>query len=126
MRRLNRERDEETRALSQGLTFLHIKNMPMRQLLIEAILSMTGMYSRGRSNATNVQVKRNNIWLPHLPKAFDGFRILHLTDLHADMSMSAISRVTELIPDLPYDLCVLTIKREFPSPSGDRDESASR
>ena len=34
--------------------------------------------------------------------------ILHLTDLHVDMSASALERVAELALDLEYDLCVLT------------------
>ena len=46
--------------------------------------------------------------LPNLPSAFDGFTILHLSDLHADMSGPALQRVAELTPDLDYDLCVLT------------------
>ena len=40
--------------------------------------------------------------------AFDGFRILHLSDLHTDMSEPAMTRLLELLPGLEYDLCVLT------------------
>ncbi len=43
-----------------------------------------------------------------LPPAFDGFQILHLSDLHVDTNEEAVSRVIELIPDLHYDICVLT------------------
>jgi predicted MPP superfamily phosphohydrolase len=31
-------------------------------------------------------VSRNTVHLPTLPHVFDGFTILHLSDLHADMS----------------------------------------
>ena len=78
--------------------------MPIEQILIEAVLQIIGMYWRGHSNAGKVQVRRNDVLLPHLPEAFDGFKILHLSDLHADMSASAIGRVTELVPGLAYDL----------------------
>ncbi|TJW29834.1 MAG: metallophosphoesterase, partial [Mesorhizobium sp.] len=39
---------------------------------------------------------------------FDGFQILHLSDLHVDMSRPAMDRVIELVSDLDYDICVLT------------------
>ena len=43
-----------------------------------------------------------------LPPAFDGFTILQLSDLHADMSGAAMDRLIELLPGLRYDVCVLT------------------
>jgi predicted MPP superfamily phosphohydrolase len=58
--------------------------------------------------AGQVQLRRNTVHLPNLPTSFDGFTILHLSDLHADMSGPAMQQVAELAPDLDYDLCVLT------------------
>jgi predicted MPP superfamily phosphohydrolase len=106
--RLGIEREHEAQAFGQGLTFLHIENMPVVQALIQTVLHMTGTYSRGRANAANVQLVRNEVRLSHLPQAFDGFTILHMSDLHADMSKAAMQRVAELARDLDYDLCVLT------------------
>jgi uncharacterized protein len=106
--RLGIEREHEAQAFGQGLTFLHIENMPLMQAMIEVILRVTGTYSRGRANAGNVQLRRNEVRFPHLPEAFDGFTILHLSDLHADMSGPALMRVAELLGDLDYDLCVMT------------------
>jgi uncharacterized protein len=68
----------------------------------------SGTYWRGRSNAAKVVVKRNTIRLPALPASFDGFTILHLSDLHADLSQGALERAAELANDVEYDLCVLT------------------
>jgi len=106
--RLGIEREHEAQAFGQGLTFLHIENMPLMQAMIEVVLRVTGAYSRGRVNAGNVQLRRNEVRFPHLPEAFDGFTILHLSDLHADMSGPALMRVVELLGDLDYDLCVMT------------------
>src|SRR5207244_4227003 len=39
---------------------------------------------------------------------FDGFTLLHISDLHVDMNEGAMRRLTEFLPDLSYDLCVLT------------------
>jgi uncharacterized protein len=76
--------------------------------MIEIALRVTGTYGRGRANAGKVQLRRNTAHLPNLPSAFDGFIILHLSDLHADMSGRAMQRIAELASDLDYDLCVLT------------------
>ena len=46
--------------------------------------------------------------LPELPTAFDGFTILHLSDLHVDVSHAAMQRLIELLPGVRYDICVLT------------------
>ena len=76
--------------------------------MIEAILHATGTYWWGRANAAKVQLRRNDVRIPRLPKVFEGFTILHLSDLHADMSAPALERVAELAVGLEYDLCVLT------------------
>jgi uncharacterized protein len=106
--RLGIEREHEAQAFGQGLTFLHIENMPLMQAMIEIVLRITGTYSRGRANAGKVELRRNQVRFPHLPEEFDGFTILHLSDLHADMSGPALARVAELLVDLDYDLCVMT------------------
>jgi uncharacterized protein len=43
-----------------------------------------------------------------LPAAFDGYTILHLSDLHVDISEGAMRCLVELLGGLRYDLCVLT------------------
>jgi predicted MPP superfamily phosphohydrolase len=43
-----------------------------------------------------------------LPPLFDGYTILHISDMHVDMSEAAMQRLIELVEGLPYDLCVLT------------------
>jgi predicted MPP superfamily phosphohydrolase len=106
--RLGIEREHEAQAFGQGLSFMHIENMPLMQATIEVVLRVTGTYWRGRENAGKVQLRRNTVRLLRLPNAFDGFAILHLSDLHADMSGPALQRVAELASGLEYDLCVLT------------------
>ena len=78
------------------------------QAMIEIGLRVTGTYWRGRANAGKVQLRRNTVHLANLPSSFDGFTILHLSDLHADISGPAMQRVADLAHDLAYDLCVLT------------------
>jgi predicted MPP superfamily phosphohydrolase len=106
--RLGMEREHEAQAFGQGLNFLHLENLPLMQVMIEIALRVTGTYWRGQANARNVQVRRNVVLLPNLPSAFDGFTVLHLSDLHADLSRPAMQRTAELVHNLAYDLCVLT------------------
>ena len=44
----------------------------------------------------------------NLPESFDGFTILHISDLHADISVGAMRHLLDLVGDLEYDICVLT------------------
>jgi len=106
--RLGMEREHEAQAFGQGLSFLHLENMPVMQAIIELVLRMTGTYWLGLANAGKVQLRQNIVRLPKLPSAFDGFTILHLSDLHADLSGPAMRRAAELARGLHYDLCVLT------------------
>jgi hypothetical protein len=45
-----------------------------------------GLYWRARQNAERILVKRNDVRFAELPPAFDGFTILHISDLHVDMN----------------------------------------
>jgi uncharacterized protein len=106
--RLGIERDHEAQVFGQGLTFFHLENLTSSHRLIEWMLRLSGLYWRGKRNAARLRLTSNMIALPELPVAFDGFRILHLSDLHIDMSTDAMNCAAELIVGLSYDLCVLT------------------
>ena len=43
-----------------------------------------------------------------LPRAFANFTILHISDLHVDISEGATRHLVRLVGDLQYDICVLT------------------
>ena len=106
--RLGIEKDHEAQAFGQGLTFLHLENLPISHAIIEGILRLSGMYWRGRGNAGRVRLRHNDVFSERLPPPFDGLTILHLSDLHADMSVAAMAAAATLVHDMSYDLCVLT------------------
>jgi predicted MPP superfamily phosphohydrolase len=107
-RRLSKEKRHEARAVSRGFTFLHIENLPISHAMIEMVLRLSGTYWRGRSNAAKVRLRNNEVFSERLPPQFDGFTILHISDLHADMSADALTEAARLVSGLQYDLCVLT------------------
>ncbi|MGA9604840.1 MAG: metallophosphoesterase [Methyloceanibacter sp.] len=106
--RLGIEKDHEAQVFGQGINFFHIENLPLSHAVISAVLMATGLYWRGLGNAAKVELRENLIVSPRLPKAFDGFTILQLSDLHVEMSEGAMDRVVALLKDASYDLCVLT------------------
>jgi uncharacterized protein len=107
-RRLSKEKRHEARAVSRGLTFFHTENLPISRAMIEMVLRLSGTYWRGRSNAAKVRLRNNEVFSERLPPQFDGFTILHISDLHADMSADALTEAARLVSGLQYDLCVLT------------------
>jgi predicted MPP superfamily phosphohydrolase len=106
--RLRIERDHEAQIFGQGLTFFHLENWYSLQSVIKGVLKLTGLYSRAQRNAERVVLKRNDIRCEDLPTRFDGFTILHISDMHVDMNEAAMQRVIELVGGLRYDVCVLT------------------
>ena len=106
--RLGIEQDHEAEIFGQGINFFHPENWYAIHSVIRRLLKMTGLYWLGRENAGRVQLQHNGIQLPNLPLPFDGFTILQISDLHVDMNPHAMQRVIELLPDLKYDVCVLT------------------
>jgi predicted MPP superfamily phosphohydrolase len=58
--------------------------------------------------ADHITVRRNRLTFASLPAGFENFTILHLTDLHADISVGAMRHLISIVGDLEYDICVLT------------------
>ena len=106
--RLGIERDHEAQIFGQGINFFHIENWYSIHSLIRNTLRLTGLYWRGRQNAERVQVRHNHIHFENLPPVFNGFTLLHMSDLHVDMNDGAMRRLTALLPGLDYAVCVLT------------------
>ena len=106
--RLGIERDHEAQVFGQGLLLFNLENTSMLPALIEAALKLSGLYRRARKNAERVTLKRNEMTFARLPESFDGYTILHISDMHVDMSEAAMQHVCELVEGMRYDLCVLT------------------
>jgi len=106
--RLGIEAEHEAQIFRRGWKRIHIENWYSVHWLISGCLQATGLYWRGRRNAERVEVKHNLVQSAALPREFDGFTLLHLTDLHVEISERAMQRVAQLADGLSYDACVLT------------------
>jgi predicted MPP superfamily phosphohydrolase len=106
--RLGIEADHEAQVFGQGINYFHIENLPPSHIAIRSCLKLTGLYGRGRKNAAQIELRRHDVISSRIPKAFDGFTILQLSDHHVEMSEAAMTRLAVMLPDIDYDLCVLT------------------
>jgi predicted MPP superfamily phosphohydrolase len=106
--RLGIETDHEAQIFGQGLNFFHIENWYSIHSVIRTALKLTGLYWRGCRNAERVLVRHNEVSFRELPRSFDGFTILHISDMHVEMNEGAMRHLIELVEGLRYDLCVLT------------------
>ena len=105
--RLGLEKDHEA-VFGHGINFFHPENWYSTHSLLLRALKLSGLYGRGHTNTTRIEVRHNEIPLCGLPNLFDGFTILQISDMHADLNPGPMGRLVELVPDLHYDVCVLT------------------
>jgi predicted MPP superfamily phosphohydrolase len=76
--------------------------------VIRACLKVSGLWERAHRNYFDIQVVRNEVVLDRLPLVFDGFTVLQLTDLHADLHPDFPAAVRRVITSLDYDVLALT------------------
>jgi predicted MPP superfamily phosphohydrolase len=74
----------------------------------EVLLKMTGVYRIGHQNAHEVGLREFDLEFPNLPTAFDGYSILHLSDLHIDCSPGMEQAIFDASSAHAPDLCVMT------------------
>ena len=84
------------------MNFFHPENWYAAHYWIALALKLSGLYWRGRRNAEKVRLRRNVIVSAALPPNFEGYTILHLSDLHVDTNPAAMQRVIALIRQAGY------------------------
>jgi len=107
-RRLAVETEHEAQLFGQGTLVFNLENWRVAPLVVDTALKLVGLYGRARRNADRVLIERNTVTCPHLPASFDGFTILQISDLHADISVGAMRHLTSFVGEIAYDICVLT------------------
>ncbi len=76
--------------------------------LLRIALQLTGLRRRGELNALSPVIHNILLTYDNLPESFCGFKILHLTDLHADGLTGLADAISECLSGLEVDLCVMT------------------
>lgn len=86
----------------------HSRRFHYLKVLLKVGLRLTALRSRGERNAFSPVLQHIRFEFDTLPEAFHGFKMLHLTDLHADSRPDFANRISDRLRNLTVDLCVLT------------------
>jgi predicted MPP superfamily phosphohydrolase len=71
-------------------------------------LRLCGLWQRGIANGLDICYRTVELGLPRLPRAFDGYRILHISDPHFDAAEGLGAAIVRTVTGAEVDLCVLT------------------
>jgi hypothetical protein len=101
------EREGRLHRVRRGwLGAFHWENFDFLNPTVEFLVKAVGLFPRGYRNATDIQLEQVRLELPRLPQAFDGFRLLWISDLHIERYDHLPQKVLDMIGPLQYDLCV--------------------
>jgi uncharacterized protein len=78
--------------------------------LIFGVLTLCSLFYMGVIEPNWIEVRSIALTLPHLDPAFDGYKIVQLSDIHADRWMDAdrLSRIVQIVNRQEPDLVALT------------------
>ncbi|HEC29402.1 MAG TPA: metallophosphoesterase [Gammaproteobacteria bacterium] len=107
-RRLGIESDKDQHIFGLGLNFFHPENWYSLSTILRYTLKMTGLYYLGQRNSQHHTLSNNLLSINNLPAEFEGYKILHLSDLHVDMNRQAMINMNNTVTGLEYDICVMT------------------
>jgi predicted MPP superfamily phosphohydrolase len=91
-----------------GFASFHIENVELLPVVLKFLLKMFFLYKRGAENALDYRVEQVPVFIKNLPPAFNGFRVLQLSDLHADGMADNGQKLISILKHVKADLCVLT------------------
>jgi len=102
---------KEWRACHQPLARWHVwfnlSSLLYNRVLVATLFRLLGRYEQGMTNALALELSEHEVVCPSLPKEFDGFSVLLLTDLHLDGLPGLNERMIDLIGERRFDLCLI-------------------
>ena len=113
-RRIARERhrkgetDMPRRGPSRLARLLVVHKLRWLSPAIRLAFRASGLYSFAHRTYLRLTVTEREQPLARLPAAFDGYRVLHLSDLHLDLDPTLIRALVPVLKTVRADLCVLT------------------
>ncbi|MBF0119930.1 MAG: metallophosphoesterase [Desulfobacterales bacterium] len=91
-----------------GYTSFHIENMELIYIFLKYFLKLIGLYKRGLKNSVDYKIEQIPVYLKNLPPQFNNFKILQLSDMHANMIYDEGRGLINTLKKLKADLCILT------------------
>ncbi|MDZ7371578.1 MAG: metallophosphoesterase family protein [candidate division KSB1 bacterium] len=84
-----------------------VEHLKAPAIILTPALKLTGLYERGFYNASRLRRCEFSLSFAVLPPAFDGYRLLVLSDLHIDGPLPIAEQVHALTQDVSFDLVLL-------------------
>ena len=78
------------------------ENFDLMPKALGGVLNLTRLMGWARANAVRYRLRQFDIPIEGLPRAFEGYRILHLSDLHIDEILDGGERLCRTVADLDY------------------------
>jgi len=106
----NRLKAEKWHTLFKRLmgTVIFREDMAPEYIFLKLLLILAGSYDRLRSNTLKYVINYQTSSFNSLPDKFNGFKILHLSDIHIEGIPDLGESLAELISGLEYDHCLIT------------------
>lgn len=76
--------------------------------ILTFFLRVFGFLKKGEQNALDIKKNEQIFYFEKLPEEFDGFKILHLSDLHLDSLGGITDKIASLVAGETFDICVMT------------------
>jgi len=76
--------------------------------IFAVFLKRTPLFKKGFENAKNIILNKVDLCFDDLPEDFEGYTILHMTDLHLDFLPEMGKTICEKIKGLEVDVCLMT------------------
>jgi predicted MPP superfamily phosphohydrolase len=92
----------------RGRGRLHAESLDLLCTMLKGALRLAGLRALGERNARKPIVRAIRFTYDALPEGFCGFKILHLSDIHADGLAGLSESISAGLQGLEADLCVLT------------------
>ena len=106
--RLDKQEGKTAKLQHQGEGLFRLERAVPLDRIVAFGLRLLGMGPLCRRNFLNVSLVEQEWILPNLPQAFDGFRLLHLTDLHIDLDPALTPIIEKITRETRHDAAVVT------------------
>lgn len=107
-KRLKRQTDKFTKLIHQGEGVFRVERVLPFDAVVSGFFRLFGLRKAMRKRFLDVQVVRQEWFFSTLPAAFEGFRLLQLTDLHCDLDPALMPVVIDLVRGTAHDAAVIT------------------
>ena len=86
------------------------REVPLRAVKVAMGLGLRaiGLWQRGLANGLDIRYRTVELSLARLPREFDGYRILQISDPHFDAAPALGESIVRAVAGAEVDLCVLT------------------